>query len=138
MKTPQRIATLRTILEKYRPSTQQEILELLLIAGVETNQATVCRDLKRLNIGKNDGVYVLPATLDEKSTNLIQSATPAGDSLIVVKTTSGAANAAAAHIDKLNFPSIIGTIAGDDTIFIATSSQTAQKKTITYIIGLMK
>lgn len=138
MKKSQRLATIQQLLKQKALSTHQEIIELLALEGISANQAAISRDLKKLKVLKIDGLYVLPARVSEKSGALIQSMHAAGDSMIVVKTSSGAANAAAVFIDQQRIPSIVGTIAGDDTIFVATSSKAAQTKTLKILGALIR
>ena len=61
----------------------------------------------------------------------VRSIATAGPSLIVVKTTIGAAQSVAAAIDKAEWPEIVGTISGDDTIFLATDTARAQAQAVT-------
>lgn len=138
MKTSERIFTIKKLLAQQGFGSHEELLRALEAEGCKTNQATVSRDFKKLNIIKSNGIYKLPPLLSEIATSLIQQVVLAGDSLVIVRTTAGAANAAAVQIEQLKLETIIGTIAGDDTIFIATPNRTAQKYTLTHILGLIK
>ena len=111
--------------------TQDELADRLGRSGFAATQATISRDIKELKLLKipaaNGQYKYASANHDEDKTNVkflnilnetittIQTAR----NLIIVKTYSGMANAAAAAIDAINFTEIIGTIAGDDTIFMA-------------------
>lgn len=128
MNTAKRIESIRNLVSKGRLSSHQEILDLLKKQGVETNQAAVSRDLKRLGVSKHNGYYVLPQDPDMDSGFKSLCITPVGDNLMVVRTKPGFAMAIGLQIDELSHPDIIGTVAGDDTIFVAISNKSAQKK----------
>jgi len=110
--------------------TQDKLADLLKENGYDVTQATVSRDIKELKLIKTlapSGQYKY--TLPEQNTkqtsdrfskifkNTVQSATSAGN-LVVVKTLTGCANAACEAIDSLEFPHIIGSVAGDNTLLI--------------------
>ena len=110
--------------------TQEKLAELLKKNGFEVTQATVSRDIKELQLVKaltasGQHKYTLPEQNTRQTTSrfakifkdTIQSVSYSGN-LIVVKTLSGCANAACEAIDSLEFPHILGTIAGDNTVLI--------------------
>ena len=110
---------------------QEEIVARLGDAGITATQATVSRDLIELGAVRlrRDGVvgYVLPdqvepdhaaAKLDRLLAEWVDSVTTAGN-LLVLRTPPGSANLVANAIDAAGLPEVAGTIAGDDTIFIA-------------------
>ncbi|MFZ1699448.1 MAG: hypothetical protein WBO10_08860 [Pyrinomonadaceae bacterium] len=98
-------------------SSQAAIAERLKLRGFGVTQASVSRDLDELRVVKADGRYRLPAT---DIPNLRGAAFySAGDTLIVAKCSPGLASAIAVEIDGASVAGIVGTIAGDDTIFIA-------------------
>lgn len=110
-------------------STQEEIITMLAENGFKVTQATISRDIKELKLvkehfGKNDTRYALSeknVDNDNFRTIFTNSAlsVEAAMNIIVVKCYSGTANAACIALDSMNLPGIIGTIAGDDTIFVA-------------------
>ena len=114
--------------------TQDELADKLGRSGFAATQATISRDIKELKLLKipaSNGQYKYATVnheedkADVKFFNILNetiTAISTAKNLVVVKTYSGMANAAAAAIDAINFPEIIGTIAGDDTIFIAFAS----------------
>jgi transcriptional regulator of arginine metabolism len=106
--------------------TQTELVRELERAGLEVNQSSVSRDLVELGIVKNRGVYVVPGSADPTQTQRLRGLRVAGDSLIVLKCDSGFASALTVEIDKAHIPEIIGTIAGDDTIFVAVNGRKNQ------------
>ena len=113
--------------------TQEELMRLLRVAGFDATQATISRDIKSLKLVKvanQNGTYkyainndkqVEFANISKYRNVLVEVVTrvmPAGN-LVVVNTMEGAAQAAAAAIDTMNCVEIVGSIAGDDTIFLA-------------------
>lgn len=115
-------------------ATQEEAAAALAAAGMEVTQATVSRDIKELGILKvatADGRarYMAPERSGEGASGRLmmvfaQAVTDVRDAgnLIVVKTLPGMAQAAAAALDSMRLTQIVGSIAGDDTIFVATPS----------------
>ena len=114
---------------------QQDLVRLLKKAGLEVTQSSISRDLRELGVLKASGRYVLPP--DEKVARQrrlrraravrARSCSRAGPSITVLRTTIGAAQSVAVAIDKAEWPEVVGTISGDDTIFIATASARAQE-----------
>lgn len=139
----ERLNVLKKILESGKNSTQEEIREMLEAKGFDVNQSTISRDLKKLGSikgtdSKGRTTYRLSDTANETSflaqsmTDLILDITH-NDSLIVIQTTPGSASLVARQLD-LNKPAgILGTIAGDDTIFVAPSKEVSIKQTIAAI-----
>jgi transcriptional regulator of arginine metabolism len=109
-------------------SNQHDLLNELSALSTNTNQATVSRDLQELGISKVNGIYTLPRIQSGESsfTDFLEVDT-AGDYILVLKTSPGRASIIAISIDALHIPEIVGTIAGDDTVFVATKDLAAQK-----------
>ena len=112
--------------------TQDDLIEKLRESGYAVTQATVSRDIKQLGLIKTatkNGGYKYTVARNENSGNenklktimreTVLSAQEA-QNIVVLKTFSGMANAAAAALDALAGEAIVGSIAGDDTIFIVT------------------
>ena len=110
--------------------TQEKLVEMLNAEGYRVTQATVSRDIKNLKLvktltGHGKYKYTVPKTpeqsLSERFIKILKesvlSITYSGN-IIVIKTLSGCGNAAAEAIDTSNFPMIIGSLAGDNTIFL--------------------
>jgi transcriptional regulator of arginine metabolism len=116
---------------------QEELTEYLSKAGFAVTQSSVSRDLVELGIIKANGFYALPRAENKKNFGLISLET-AGENLIVAKCESGLASAVAVQIDRAKIPEIVGTIAGDDTIFIAVKDFREQKKAIKNIWELFE
>ena len=133
MKT-MRHALILEIIESKDIETQEELAEELKNHGVNVTQATVSRDIKELRLLKvlseNGGYKYATAERAEKgmSERLIRIfsesvlAITGARNLIVIKTLSASANAAAEAIDSLKWPEIIGCIAGDNTILVVMQS----------------
>jgi transcriptional regulator of arginine metabolism len=116
---------------------QEELTGLLSSAGFSVTQSSVSRDLDELGIVKANGFYSLPQANSPRNFGLISLDT-AGEVLVVAKCESGLASAVAVRIDRAKIPEIVGTIAGDDTIFIAVKDYRAQKKVIKNIWELFE
>ena len=125
------------LIEDHEIETQEELVSMLNKAGFKVTQATVSRDIKELQLIKvqaASGAYKYAENKKHKSNDMdimmriFRDTVLSIDSalnLIVIKTLSGSANAAGEVIDSLHFGSVLGTIAGDNTIFVATSSEEA-------------
>ena len=113
-----------------RIARQSELVQTLRDHGFEVTQASVSRDLEDLGIVKINGAYSQPERAGNAFGIGLINIEPAGDSMIVAKTYSGLASASAVRIDAAKIEDIIGTIAGDDTIFIAVKGHREQKAVI--------
>ena len=108
-------------------SRQGELVAKLTLLGFNVTQASVSRDLDELGIAKLNGQYTIPRTTDPAGVFGSVRFDLAGDSLIVGKCASGLASAITVRIDRTAIPKIVGTIAGDDTIFIAVKDSESQE-----------
>ena len=106
--------------------TQEALRAHLERAGVSATQSSVSRDLEELGIVKHDGRYALPHANGDATRGLL-ALDIAGDVLIVAKCLPGRASAVAVEIDDAAIPQIVGTLAGEDTIFIAARDQKSQR-----------
>ena len=106
--------------------TQDELTESLSKKGFSATQSSVSRDLDKLGIIKINGYYSLPRAETKQDFGLF-SIEAAGENLIVAKCGSGLASAICVRIDGAKITEIVGTIAGDDTIFIAVKDRKSQK-----------
>ena len=109
------------LIEKHALSDQDALRAMLLKLGHDLTQPTLSRHLKKLNVLKTEGRYrrVEPTHAALPSFSLSE----APPNLLVLRTEPGFANALAIKLDHLQIPGLAGTIAGDDTIFIAVQSQ---------------
>ena len=124
----ERHAAILDVIRSRRVTSQEELCELLHEVGIDVTQATVSRDIRELRLVKvpgADGVghYTLPEEwettppLETLLPTLFASAEGTGN-LLVVKTLTGGAQAVALAIDWEEWPGVLGTLAGDDTILI--------------------
>lgn len=109
--------------------TQEDLRVLLERAGVPATQSSVSRDLEELGVVKQHGFYTLPRTNGGPRRGLL-SLDQAGDCLVIARTVPGLASAVAVEIDAARIQEIIGTIAGEDTIFIAVRGAKEQRAVI--------
>jgi len=115
--------------------TQEDLRALLEHAGVAATQSSVSRDLEELGVVKHHGHYTLPRMNGNGARGLL-SLDHAGDNLIIARTFPGLASAVAVEIDGAAISEVVGTIAGEDTIFIAVRDAKAQKTAVKEIWGL--
>ena len=109
-----------------RIGTQDELRAHLEKSGVPATQSSVSRDLEQLGIVKHHGFYALPHANGGSGRGLV-SLDVAGDVLIVARCLPGRASSVAVEIDDAGVQEIVGTLAGEDTIFIATRDQKSQR-----------
>ncbi len=131
-----RQSALLSIISRRRIATQEELVRSLSDMGYPVTQATVSRDIKELKITKASdesgssyyvhGEQTVPDRTDRDRDrfirmfiNSVQSIDYANN-IIVIRTLSGTANSAAEAVDSMNWPEILGTLAGDNTIFAVT------------------
>ncbi|HEX3235685.1 MAG TPA: hypothetical protein VHR41_15920 [Gemmatimonadales bacterium] len=117
--------------------TQEELAEALASEGWDVTQSSVSRDIAALRLVKVDGAYRRsasirpPADPDElRISEGVLSIEPAGEALVVLHTPPGEANRVAVAIDRLAWSDVVGTLAGDDTIFLAVKDARAQRRVI--------
>lgn len=133
---------IRDLLEQRTIRTQHELAAALRERGFRATQATVSRDVAELGLVKmvRGGVhaYALPPRLDDREVtgeerlrqllhDLPIEVRVAG-MLIVVRTVSGSAHAIASALDRARWPDVAGSIAGDDTLFVACGDRNASQR----------
>lgn len=148
-----RLETLRLIISSQEMGNQEELLAALRKEGYVVTQATLSRDLKQLKMAKaatmrGNYIYVLPNVTMYKRVS-----TPAqvkemmqvpgflsihfSGNMGVIKTRPGYASSIAYNIDASHISCILGTIAGDDTIFIVVSEGTQQKDVVSALAAVV-
>ncbi len=141
-----RLETLRMIISSQELGSQDELLEALQKEGFKLTQATLSRDLKQLKVAKaatmnGNYVYVLPNVTMYKrvsTPNQIKEMMRVpgflsinfSGNMGVIKTRPGYASSIAYNIDNSDIPQIIGTIAGDDTIFIVVRQGVGEEEVV--------
>ena len=145
MKTKRHSKILELISER-DINTQEELLAYLKAAGFDVTQATVSRDIKELRLVKtmvSDGKYRYAPSVSDSNADIgtkyavfnqsTKSVDCAGN-MVVVKCFTGIANAACAVLDAMNHEGVVGTLAGDDTIFVLMRDE----KSATTLVGKIK
>lgn len=129
-----RQAKILELINNYDIETQEELADRLREAGFEVTQATVSRDIRELKLTKvaNEKGIQKYSVIGQSEKNISSKyirvfkegfvSMDIAQSILVVKTITGMAMAVAAAMDAFNYPEIVGTIAGDDTIFCAVRS----------------
>lgn len=125
-----RHALILQLVQTHDITTQEELLELLRQNGFDVTQATVSRDIKELRLvkapsGNGAAKYAVNASKTNDSfqkfyeifAHSVLSTDSAGN-LCAVKCYAGTGNAAGAAIDSMDLPGVVGTLAGDDTVFV--------------------
>lgn len=146
----QRQSRILQIVAERNIETQSDLVDALRVIGMDVTQATVSRDIKELGI-----VKVMTAQGTQKYVALTHSGEATSgrmkrvfadavvsinrsDSLVVIKTLPGMAQGAASALDSMYLEEILGTLAGDDTIFIATANADASVKLLQKLNSLAK
>ena len=130
MKNDRQIRILE-IIEREPIDTQEQLQQRLLEQGISCTQATISRDIKQLHLIKEpigQGKYRYAVSIQRNKLNVADKlrtifresivSVDYAQNLVVVKTMSGLANAAAAALDSMNIPYVVGTLAGDDTALL--------------------
>ncbi|RKY21760.1 MAG: arginine repressor [Planctomycetota bacterium] len=130
---------LKSILRRRKPRTQRDLVEALQDRGFEITQSSLSRDLSSLGAHKVDGAYRLRAASDGlddageayptlgEMRPFVRWVKPAGPHLLVISTRPGLAQTVALALDSMAMPEVVGTIAGDDIVFVATPQRSAQR-----------
>ena len=123
------------LLEEHAINRQAELVELLRTAGFPATQSSVSRDLRDLGAAKLKNGYSLPKAAEVGNAESLQVVAefvreirPAGPNLLVIATVVGAAQRVAVTLDRMGWPEIVGTLSGDDTIFVATVGSNQQRR----------
>jgi transcriptional regulator of arginine metabolism len=124
---------------------QSELARLLREDGFEVTQSSVCRDLRELGVLKASGRYLPPASAIAPRSDVfaglaafVRAIRPAGANITVIRTSTGSAQGVAVAIDTAEWPEVVGTISGDDTIFVATPDERAQRELIARLHSLFR
>lgn len=137
---------LKMLISSHELSSQEEVLQALAKEGYKLTQATLSRDLKQLKVAKAASmngkyVYVLPNETMYKRVSHPRSIrelmmSPGflsinfSGNMVVIKTRPGYASSIAYNIDNSDIPEILGTIAGDDTIFMVKKEGTDRENLV--------
>ena len=138
------------IIEKHEVETQNQLMELLRTEGVKSTQATLSRDIRDLHLVKEQGPsgvyrYVTGvkdgySDYDTRLRKIFRESVVSyavAQNLLIIKTLPGLANAACSALDSMSIPSLIGSIAGDDTAFIAMKDNSSAEHFYREIANLL-
>ncbi|GIQ70671.1 transcriptional regulator ArgR [Xylanibacillus composti] len=146
----QRHIKIREIINSREIETQDELVNALREAGYNVTQATVSRDMKELHLIKvplDDGRYKYSMPSDQRfnpihklkrslADNFVQI--DFAEQMVVLKSLPGTANAIGALIDNLEWPEIMGTISGDDTLLLICRSREQSERVVSQILGMLQ
>lgn len=145
-----RQAAILEIIRREKIETQEELAKALEERGMQVTQATISRDIRELRLSKVQNVdgssyYIGRETggssLEERFQRMLSesllSVTSSG-TMVVIRTLSGSANVAGEALDSLEWPEVLGSLAGDNTIFLVIRSQEETGSVVERIRGMMK
>ena len=128
------------IIERENVETQEQLQQRLQEQGVVCTQATISRDIKQLHLVKEpvgQGKYRYTVSVQRSRLNVADKlrgifresivSIDNAQTIVVIKTMSGLANAAAAAVDSMNVPYMVGSLAGDDTAFLVMRDNESAK-----------
>jgi transcriptional regulator of arginine metabolism len=128
---------IRAVLARSPVANQAQLVAELRRQGIAATQSSVSRDLRDLGVARVGGRYVQHAAAAEERdprvaevARLLRSVRPAGPYLTVVQTAVGAAQGVARAFDAAGWPEVVGSLAGDDTVFLATATEQDQERLI--------
>ena len=112
---------------------QRGLVDYLRGLGFDATQSSVSRDLRDLGAIKTRRGYELPGDTEVGDTlgdvaDLVRRLKPAGPNLLVIHTATGAAQRVAVALDRIGWADIVGTLAGDDTVFVASATAKSQRR----------
>ncbi len=139
----QRHRAILSILRRAPVRRQDELVARLAERGLDVTQSSVSRDLRELGVAKLGGRYVAPAPAAAASetaqeiAHYLRGAKPAGPYLTVVFTQAGAAQTVGLALDRTGWSEIVGTVAGDDTVFVASAGAREQTRVLHRLSALL-
>jgi transcriptional regulator of arginine metabolism len=135
MSVVRRREAILSLVASRRLATQDDLVAALGDVGIEASQASVSRDIAVLGLVKVGGRWAPPSAdgasrdpLEQRIAIYTLSVALAGDNLVVVRTPAGEAQGVALALDRLELGGVVGTVAGDDTIFVATTDAAASRR----------
>jgi len=141
-KTARQAAILEAVSQE-EVATQNDLVRALKKRGIAATQVSISRDVAELGLVKAAGAY-RPATAESGASDpemplrtFVRRVVAAGPNLTVVRCDAGAAPRVGLVLDGLNQPGLVGTLAGDDTVFVASDSAAAQKRLIEFMQSRM-
>jgi transcriptional regulator of arginine metabolism len=143
MRKAYRQAQILKLIRSRSISTQEDLAEVLAGVGVDASQVTLSRDIRELGLVKSAAGYreplvEAPAANHENLRRVLQEFlrdVRVAQNLVVLRTVPGGAQPVARTLDTEGWPEIVGTVAGDDTIFIAAASGASAKSLRKKLMG---
>ena len=148
MQSEARRDTLKRLLRETTVRRQADLVRLLRSRGFDCTQSSISRDLRELGVAKLGDHYVIAGEAGTPPSRAMQpeafaplagfvrDVLTAGPSLTVIKTITGGAQSVAVAIDNAQWAEVVGTISGDDTVFVATASVADQQALVTRLRAL--
>jgi transcriptional regulator of arginine metabolism len=147
--TEARREAIRRLIRGGKVATQEDLRERLADQGFDVTQGTLSRDLARLGArrapaAEGGTIYELPPEGAASPPGLLEALDPLvrgvrdNGTLVVVHTTPGAAQAVALALDQARLPEVLGTIAGDDTVFVAPVQAASASRLTRVLQGLLR
>jgi transcriptional regulator of arginine metabolism len=126
------------IVRKQDVRSQEELAEILNQEGVDVTQATLSRDIRELGLVKVRGDYQIPGEVhsappDEMLRRALEQfviRTGVSGNMLMIKTSPGNAHSIAVVLDAAQWPEVLGTVAGDDTVFVLLRNSRSGKKAL--------
>jgi len=142
MSKERRQRLIRRVLDQSPVRSQEDLQAELATKGVAVAQPTLSRDLRELGVVKGPNGYVLPEngavavaerdTFGEAAELFVESVESSGQ-MVVIRTGPGRSQPIAVELDALGLPDALGTIAGDDTIFVVAPSDRAAERLADFV-----
>ena len=138
------------LIEKYEIETQEKLLSMLREFGYEVTQATISRDIKELQLVKilsstGKYKYAQPShdegQLSDRFSNIFKEtvkSTAHSGNIVLLKTLSGCASAAAEALDSIGLPHVIGSVAGDNTIMFVVDDPENSPAVVEILENMLK
>jgi transcriptional regulator of arginine metabolism len=134
------------IIRTERPSTQRQLRRKLAERGIHVTQATVSRDIEEIGLLKTRDGYALASTSRPTAQQPVLSVilkeflreVRQASNLVIIRTHPGNAHTVAVALDSTQWTEIIGTVAGDDTIFLATAGARQAARVQKKILGALR
>lgn len=131
----ERRRVLARLLGEHSIRRQAELVALLRAEGIPATQSSVSRDLRDLGAMKLGNGYSLPKRVELGNADalthvaaFVREIRTAGPNLLLIRTAIGAAQRVAVTLDRLDWPEVVGTLSGDDTVFVATAGAAQQRR----------
>src|SRR5213593_2854539 len=133
------------LVRRHQVSSQEELAVLLERAGIAATQSTLSRDIRELGLVKARGIYRVAGEQDGVPTRELMRRTfqqlvmgrGVSGNILMVRTAPGNAHSLGVVLDAARWPEVLGTVAGDDTVFVLLRNPRAGKKVLRRIEELM-